>query len=157
MNEQITSVKDVTPIVKSIFVPLPLDLAFRLFAENTASWWPLRSHSVGGERAVACHLEGKTGGRFYEVQVDGSESEWGRVLHWEPPRRIVMTFYPGRSPENATEVEVTFHSEASGTCLTLTHRRWELCSPEIQAERAGYVSGWDYVLRKYVSQASAGA
>jgi uncharacterized protein YndB with AHSA1/START domain len=142
------------PIVKSLSVSLPVEAAFRLFTQDIDRWWPLKSHSVGGEDAATCIVEGWAGGRFYEVQKDGSQSEWGRLLAWEPPHRLVSTFYPGRTPEYATEVEVTFQPEGGGTRVTLTHRGWERCA-ELTGESAftrrnGYASGWDVVLGEYV-------
>jgi uncharacterized protein YndB with AHSA1/START domain len=149
--------ESLAPIVKSLTVSLPVETAFRLFTAEASRWWPLKTHSVGGDDAVACVMEEKTGGRFYEVNRDGSQSDWGRITAWEPPNRLVTTFHPGRTAENATEVEVTFAAESGGTRVTLTHRGWERCSSEIQAERKGYDSGWDYVLGKYVASAAAGA
>lgn len=140
------------PIDKSVFVDLPPEAAFRLFTGGVGSWWPLASHSVAGDDAVTCILEGHVGGRFYEVSRGGDQAEWGRVLAWEPPRRLVMSWYPGRTPADATEVEVTFRPEGSGTRLTLTHSGWERGVPD-SARYEGYVTGWDFVLGRYTDRA----
>jgi uncharacterized protein YndB with AHSA1/START domain len=145
------------PIVKSVFVALPPQAAFHLFTEGASRWWPLASHSVAGDDAIACVLEGRVGGRFYEVNRSGGQAEWGRVLAWEPPGCLVMNFYPGRSAADATEVEVTFQAEGSGTRLTLVHRRWEQCGPATQASYGGYGKGWDVVLGKYTDHARQAA
>jgi uncharacterized protein YndB with AHSA1/START domain len=147
----LTTVENFKPIVKIIEVDLPLEQAFELFTAGAGSWWPLASHSVGGDQALACILEPRVGGRFYEVQRDGSESEWGQVVLWEPPRRVAFSFYPGRLPDSATQVEVVFQSRGKATRLTLTHSGWEHCAPQVQLERASYVGGWDYVLGKYLA------
>jgi uncharacterized protein YndB with AHSA1/START domain len=104
-----------------------VEAAFRLFTQDIDRWWPLKSHSVGGEDAATCIVEGWAGGRFYEVQKDGSQSEWGRLLAWEPPHRLESTFYPGRTPEYATEVEVTFQPEGADASRSLT-ASWERCA-----------------------------
>jgi len=142
-----------TPIVKSLFVAMPPEAAFDLFTNGAGRWWPLPSHSVAGDDAVDCVLEGRVGGRFYEVDRSGGQAEWGRVLAWEPPGRLVMSWYPGRTAADATEVEVTFQAEGSGTRLTLNHRGWEQGAPAIQANYGGYAEGWDFVLGKYVDHA----
>jgi uncharacterized protein YndB with AHSA1/START domain len=144
----------VAPVVKSVVVALPPADAFRLFTDDAARWWPLPSHSVFGDDAAACHLEGHVGGRFYEVHRDGvQESEWGRVLAWEPPQRLVFSFYPGRAPVTAQEVEVFFQPEAAGTRVTLTHRGWEQLGERGEAMRTNYDTGWDFVLSHYFQAA----
>jgi len=145
----------IPPVVKSIRINLTVEAAFRLFTTEITRWWPLASHSVFGDEAVSCHLEGFVGGRFYEVHKDQRQSEWGRVTVWEPPRRVAFSFYPGRKLDDSTEVEVTFQPEAGGVRMTLTHRGWEHCSPQFQAERDGYDRGWDLVLGKYAQSAAA--
>jgi uncharacterized protein YndB with AHSA1/START domain len=145
----------IAPVVKSVVVGLPVEAAFQLLTAKASRWWPLASHSVGGEDAVSCTLEGRVGGRFYEVMKDGSQSEWGRVLVWEPPHRLVLSFYPGRDPASAGEVEITFREEPGGTRLTLVHRGWEryadVYGEKVLAMRDGYDSGWEYVLGKYLA------
>jgi uncharacterized protein YndB with AHSA1/START domain len=137
------------PVVKTVWIGLAIEPAFQLFTEEIRRWWPLATHSVGGEEAVACYLEGRSGGRFYEVWRDGSQSDWGKVLAWEPSRRVAFTLHPGRTPDFATEVEVTFDEEAGGTRLTLTHCGWERLGEGANAERKIYESGWDSVLRRF--------
>lgn len=140
----------VAPVVTAITVPLSPEKAFRLFTENVRRWWPLATHSVYGDEAQSCTLEGWVGGRFYETHHDGRESEWGRVLVWEPPQRIVFSFYPGRTPDTPTDVEITFSPEGKRTRLNLTHSGWERLNPELQAYRDRYNTGWPFVLGKYV-------
>jgi uncharacterized protein YndB with AHSA1/START domain len=143
----------IAPVVKSIVVPLPVEAAFRLFTEQVGHWWPLETHSVFGEEAVSCILEGKVGGRFYEVHKDRRQSDWGKILVWEPPHRLMLSFHPGRAPDSAQEVEITFREEGTGTRLTLTHRDWERLGERGQTMRDNYDSGWDSVLGKYVNAA----
>ena len=142
----------VPPVKKSITVGLPLEDAFRLFTEGVHTWWPLASHSVGEERAESCVLEGKRGGRFYEVMDDGSEADWGEVLAWEPPRRFVTSWHPGRERATAQELEVVFTAKGEGTRVDLTHSNWELVGEKAEETRLGYVKGWDYVLGLYVGR-----
>lgn len=146
----------VPPVVERLWVPLPADAAFLLFAEETTRWWPLLTHSVFGEDAVACRMDPQVGGRFYEVHADGRQSEWGRVLAWEPPHRLALSFYAGRTPAEWTDLEVVFEPEADGCRLVLTQGGWERRGAQAQAQREDYDSGWDEVLRRYVECASSG-
>jgi uncharacterized protein YndB with AHSA1/START domain len=140
------------PIEKTVVVGLSIQDAFRLFVEGFGKWWPLKSLSVFGDDAATCIIESKVGGRIYEVHKDGQQqSEWGRVKTWEPPRRLIFSFYPGRAPTDATEVEITFKPAPGRTRVTLIHRGWEYGGPEVQARYSSYATGWDFVLGHYVS------
>jgi uncharacterized protein YndB with AHSA1/START domain len=153
MNDNRLTQEIIAPVVKTVIVNLPLGAAFRLFTAEINRWWPLESHSVFGDDAAACSMDCKTGGRIIETHKDGRETEWGAVLAWEPPSRLVFSMYPGRSADTATEVEVTFEAyPMGGTRVTLTHRGWENYGGwEL---RENYNTGWDTVLRKYTQAAS---
>lgn len=152
MNRTQSTQDVLAPVIKSVFVRLPVEAAFRVFFEEINTWWPLATHSVGGDKTVSCQIERRVGGRFYEIQEDGSQSDWGQVLAWDPPSRVVFTMHPGRPPDLATQVEVTFQSEADGTRLTLIHTHWERCGEGAAARRTSYDSGWDHVLGKYLNR-----
>jgi hypothetical protein len=140
-------------VKKSITVSLSVEDAFRLFTEGIHTWWPLASHSIGEEDAESCALEEKEGGRLYEVLKDGTQRDWGKILVWEPPRRFVTSWHPGRESSTAQEVEVVFTAESNGTRVDLSHRNWELLGIKATVMREGYVEGWDFVLGLYVDQA----
>lgn len=146
---------EIAPVEKIFQVNLPVERAFRLFTEEIHTWWPLETHSVGGDRATTCVFETKVGGRIYEIQEDGAESEWGRVLAWEPPSHVTFTWHPGRDESTAQEVQVTFDAETGGTRVHLIHKDWELLGDLAQKTRQGYDTGWEVVLGRYSQQASA--
>lgn len=150
MNEP---TEKITPVVKSVQVDLPPEAAFRLFTEGIASWWPLRSHSVGEEKAVSCTLEGQIGGRIYETMKDGRQEEWGEVTIWEPPARVAFTWHPGGDPDRATQVEVSFRPAGTGTQVDLTHRNWEVLGDRANRVRQSYEGGWEIVLGEYLRKA----
>ncbi|HUH11857.1 MAG TPA: SRPBCC family protein [Longimicrobiales bacterium] len=142
------------PVEKSIVVPVDVEGAFRRFTAEMGRWWPLAAHSVGGERAVAVVFEERAGGRIYEREADGTEHDWGRVVAWEPPRRFVMTWHPGRAPETAQELEVRFSAEqGGGTRVELAHRGWERLGERAEEARRQYLPGWDGVLERFVAGA----
>jgi hypothetical protein len=152
MNDVQLSKDLIPPVTKSIKVERSLEEAFRLFTEGIHTWWPLGTHSVGEDKAKTCVLEGKAGGRLYEVQKDGSQADWGEILVWEPPQRFITTWHPGRENATAQEVEVIFTAEGTGTRVELIHRNWELLGERAEEMRDSYVQGWDYVLGLYASQ-----
>jgi uncharacterized protein YndB with AHSA1/START domain len=137
------------PVRKTIRVGWDVDATFRRFTEGMSEWWPLATHSVGGERAVSVVLEGRVGGRVYETQRDGSSSDWGRVTVWEPPRRLSFTWHPGREADGAQLVEVTFTAEEGGTRLALVHSGWERLGARGASIREGYEEGWEMVLTRF--------
>ena len=98
----------VAPVKRAIVVRRTVEDAFRIFTEQVGAWWPLDSHSVGMESSGTCAIEGWVGGRFYERLNDGKEVPWGEVLQWSPPQHLAFTWHPGRDPESAQIVEVTF-------------------------------------------------
>ena len=71
-------------IRKTVLVDFTPAEAFDLFTARIASWWPVRTHSYGGENVKDVVLEPRVGGRLYEVTADG-EQDWGRCSAWEPP------------------------------------------------------------------------
>ena len=135
------------PVRKSITVPLAAAEAFELFTARMASWWPLRDRfSISGPRAMTCAIEPRAGGAVYEVRDDGERLPWGKVLAWEPPRRVVLSWHPGRSPNVAQEVEVTFTASGNGTRVELVHRGWQKLGDDAGAARVSYEGGWEAVL-----------
>ena len=154
--DQINPSVKIEPVRKQLKVNLPQEAAFRLFTEGIGRWWPLATHSVGEDQAETCFFEGWEGGRIVEVLKDGSQAEWGRVLAWDPFHKVAFTWYPGRKPDTAQEVTVTFTEIPTGTEVELVHTGWETLGEKAQANRAGYDSGWDYVLAKYIVEAADG-
>jgi len=140
----------ILPIRKSIEVARDATTAFRFFTERAGRWWPLETHTISsgkpGAKAVACTFEPRTGGRIYETADDGTEHEWGRILMWEPGKRLVFTWHLSRAPEQATEVAITFTAlGANRTRVELEHRNWERWGADGPSRRENYDKGWDLV------------
>ena len=155
-----TTQTGIEPIRKSISVNAPVERAFSTFTDGIAGWWPLETHSVGagrnGIRAEAAVLDGRVGGRLYERMSDGQEADWGEVLAWEPPNRLVLTWHPGyEDPSAATEIEVRFTPEGGGTRVDLEHRGFEVLGKDAEEAHAGYAVGWPGVFDRYVETAGS--
>lgn len=144
----------IAPVRKLLTVPLSPENAFRLFTADVASWWPLASHSVGQGKAETVIMEGRAGGRFYERAGDGSTALWGEVRVWDPPRRLVYTWHPGRGAESAQEVELRFAPEGSGTRIELEHSGWAALGEKAPAMRDNYDTGWNRVLNDCYGKAA---
>jgi uncharacterized protein YndB with AHSA1/START domain len=134
-------------IRKTVLVDFAPAEAFELFTTRIASWWPVGTHSYGGDEVTDVVLEPRAGGRLYEVTAAG-EQEWGSVLAWEPPDRVVIDWQIGDA--GGTEVEVRFSPEGPGTRVELEHRGFSESDP-----RDRYEGGWDIVLAPFVEQASS--
>lgn len=154
-EEHLVQAVRIEPVRKQLKVSLPLEKAFELFTAGIGKWWPLATHSVGEEQAETCFFEGWVGGRIVEVLRDGSQSEWGRVLVWEPFYKVSFHWYPGRTPDTAQEVTVTFSESSGGTLVELVHTGWESLGTAAQARRDGYETGWEFVLAKYIIEAAS--
>lgn len=133
-------------IVKSVVVDFAPAEAFDLFTARVATWWPVRTHSYGGEKVTNVVLEPRVGGRLYEVTDEG-EQDWGTVRTWDPPHGFSLEWLIGEAC--GTEVEVTFEPEGPGSRVTLEHRGFSASAP-----RDRYAGGWDVVLAPFVESAS---
>jgi len=146
----------IAPVRKTVIVQCEIHAAFRIYTEELASWWPLETHSVGQDSADTCGIEGRVGGRLYERLRDGEESVWGKVLRWNPPHVLEFTWHPGREPDSAQTVEVTFTATDEGTRVDLTHSGWESLGERALETRQNYDSGWDMVfVQRYGARCAA--
>lgn len=141
----------VEPITKRVTVPLPPEAAFNRFTEGIGSWWPKKTHSVGQGEVENVILENGKGTRLYEQRKDGSTCQWGIITVWDPPHRVGFTWHPGREPDTAQEVAVSFTPTDGWTEIELVHSGWELLGEEAEKTRADYDKGWDFVLERYTS------
>lgn len=115
------------PVRVSVDVAAPVEKAFTVYTEQYGSWYP-KDHFLGAGPAETVVIEPFAGGRWYERQADGSEPEWGRVLAWEPPGRLLLSWAVGgdwtHDPDERhhSEIEVTFTAIDGGTRVVLEHR-----------------------------------
>jgi len=156
MNE-VRSQIEIPPVVSTVTVAWDPELAFRRFTEEIARWWPLKTHTVGQEKAETVVFETRQGGRVYERSTDGAETPWGTVLAWDPPHRFVMSWHPGREPSTAQELEVAFQPSEAGTRVGVTHTGWNKLGEEGTVQRANYSQGWVVVLDCYSGGTETGS
>ncbi len=155
---------EVDPIIRTIIVKNSVEDAFRVFTEQMGTWWPLETHSIAvdqelGQRAETVTVDGREGGRIQEVLQDGSARDWGAVVVWEPPHRVVYSWKPNDLPTPPTEVEVRFTAEGEVTRVDVEHRGWEGLGEMAEEIRPLYSSqgGWTMVLGRYANLADSEA
>lgn len=153
----------IAPVRVSIRIDQEVAEVFRVFTQETASWWPLATHSIAADthggrvRAETVVFEGRVGGRIYERMSDGAEADWGAVLVWEPPHRVVFSWKPNLTPGPMTEVEVRFVAEGATTRVDLEHRAWERLADRALEQRRLYEGGWPVVLGLFAERAGGRA
>jgi uncharacterized protein YndB with AHSA1/START domain len=116
---------------RGITVNAPAKRAFDVFTRSMVTWWPAPNH-IGETDPAAIVIEEREGGRWYERGSDDKECDWGRVLAWEPPHRLVLAWHLNGAwefdadPSHASEVEITFTAEGPDrTRVDLEHRGFE--------------------------------
>jgi len=144
-----------TVVRKSVTVEVPADKAFRVFTEGIDGWW-FPGHHIGESDLKEVVLEPRAGGRWYEIGVDDSECQWGHVLRWEPPHRLVLAWQIDATwhfdPNLVTEVEVRFVADGPNrTIVELEHRDLERFGENQDTMREGFDSsgGWQGLLDRY--------
>jgi len=148
----------IKPVVKSVTVKAAPERAFAAFTGNMAAWWP-ESHHIGASPFEQVVLEPRVGGRWFERAADGAETDWGKVLAWDPPRRFVLAWQISSNwaydPDLITEVEVTFTPQAGGgTEVTLEHRKLEAFGAAAEA-MAEQLNGWAAIIQSFVDFVAA--
>jgi len=115
----------IAPVRKSIVVKAPPEHAFEIFTAGMVRWWN-KEYSINKSPIRDIVIEPRVNGRWFERGADGSECQWGRVLAWEPPSRILLAWRitPTFSydPNLMTELEVRFIPEGNATRVELEHR-----------------------------------
>lgn len=153
------------PVRKAVTVGVSAEHAFRVFTEEVDTWWP-RSHHIGTSPMRRVLIEPRVGGRCYTEQEDGTECDWGSVLVWEPPRRLVFAWQITLAWEyepdlaKSSEVEVRFTPLADGgTRVELEHRHFERHGPGSERMRSGVdgADGWGALLGLFAARAEGRA
>jgi uncharacterized protein YndB with AHSA1/START domain len=144
-------------------VALPLEQAFAFFTESIGRWWPADYH-IGSSDMIDTIIEPRAGGRWYERGDDDSECDWGHVVAWEPPHRLVLTWQItgawqyDDNPDRASEIEIRFSPDGPDqTLVELEHRHLDrLLGGQAMhdgIEQAG--GGWSSVLNTFGRAAAA--
>ena len=149
-----TSIKP-PPVCKTVRVNTAPARAFALFTGRMGDWWP-KTHQLGDAPFKEIIVEPRVGGRWFERDAAGVEMQWGKVLVWEAPERVVLAWQLDADwrydPALITEVEVRFTPEAGGaTRVDLEHRGLERfgARAEDTSKALDSSNGWSGILASF--------
>ena len=146
-----------------IVVEAPIERAFRVFTEDFGSFKP-PEHNILGVELAQTVFETREGGHVYDRGVDGSECHWARVLAYEPPNRVVISWdINGQwkietDLEKTSEIAVRFLAETPDrTRVELEHRNLDRHGEgwERMRDAVGSPDGWNRGLESFAKTAAA--
>lgn len=146
-----------TSVQREIVVEAPIERAFRVFTEEFGSFKP-PEHNLLGTDIAETVFETHAGGNVYDRGTDGSECRWARVLAYEPPDRVLISWdlnpqwQVQTDLEKTSEVEIRFVSESpERTRVELEHRKLERHGEGWEGMREGVSSpgGWQLYLDRF--------
>ena len=155
MNQQLGA----TAVRHSIVVEAPLERAFKVFTEDFGRFKPPEHNMLGVEIAETV-FEARVGGYLYDRGVDGSECRWARILAYEAPTRLVISWDISANwqiesdRDKTSEVEVRFTAEAPGrTRVDLEHRNLDRHGDGWEGMRDGIDGdqGWPLYLHRFAA------
>ena len=155
MSTQITG----TSVHASIVVDAPIERAFQVFTQDFGKFKPAEHNMLGVEIAETV-FEPHVGGHLYDRGIDGSTCYWARVLVYEPPSRVVLSWNVSAQwqietdPAKTSEWEVRFVAEAPDrTRVEIEHRHLDRHGEGWDGVREGVGGdqGWPLYLRRYAA------
>jgi uncharacterized protein YndB with AHSA1/START domain len=152
-----------TSVRNSIVVEAPIERAFSVFTDGIGTWMPSEYNLLDVDIAERI-FEPRVGGHVYDRGTDGSECHWARVLAYEPPNRVVISWNISPNwqletdPGKTSEIEVRFAAETpERTRVELEHRNldrhgdgWEQTRDSVSGD-----GGWGHCLRRLAEQLAA--
>jgi uncharacterized protein YndB with AHSA1/START domain len=158
-----TTPAEATSVRHAVVVNAPIERAFSVFTEDFGSFKP-REHNLLSVEIAETVFEPRAGGRLYDRGVDGSECNWARVLVYEPPDRVVISWDINpqwqieTDLEKTSEVDIRFIAEApERTRVELEHRNLDRHLDGWEAVRGGVDSdgGWPLYLSRFAERVAA--
>jgi uncharacterized protein YndB with AHSA1/START domain len=149
----------IAPVVCSVTVKASPERAFEVFTRNIEAWWPV-GKTPGENPHVAIVMEPTPDGRWFERDAEGHETNWGKVLTWEPPARVVLGWQLNSQFQYdeafLTEVELNFTPKEDGkTLVTLEHRNLERFGADAEKIQGQLNGGWPTFMAIFAAYADA--
>lgn len=154
MNNQAGEIK---LIHETVTVSVSVDRAFYIFVDELRHWWP-NEYTWSGEVLDTMVIEPKINGRCFERGPHGFECDWGRVLAYSPPERLIFTWQigpdrvPQPDPKKSSEIEVQFEAVSSDSAIiNFEHQNFDKHGEGGPSYREAMASpqGWPYILNRY--------
>ena len=147
----------IAAVKQSVVVEAPIERAFKVFTEDFGSFKP-PEHNLLRVPIAETVFERHVGGYIYDRGIDGSECRWARVLAYEPPTRLLLSWNISprwqieTDPARTSEWEVRFTAEAANrTRVESEHRNRDRHGQGWESERDGVAGdqGWPLYLKRY--------
>ena len=152
-----------TSVHLQIVVAAPIERAFKVFTEQFDRIKP-REHNLLRAPIAETVFEPRVGGHIYDRGVDGSECRWARVLVFDRPHRIVISWDINARWQletdlaNTSEVEIRFIAESpERTRVELEHRNLDRHGAGWESMRDGVRNegGWPLYLQRFMNAITA--
>lgn len=150
---------------RSIVVEAPIERAFEVFTNKFGSFKPVE-HNLLAVKIAETVFEARVGGYVYDRGIDGTQCRWARVLAYEPPHRVLLSWNISprwqleSDPNKASEWEVRFTAESpQRTRVEIEHRKLERHGEGWEGVRDGVAGdqGWPLYLRRYAELLARGS
>jgi uncharacterized protein YndB with AHSA1/START domain len=147
----------IAAVKQSVVVEAPIERAFKVFTEEFGSFKP-PEHNLLRVPIAETVFERRVGGHIYDRGADGSECRWARVLAYEPPTRLLLSWDISprwqieTDPARTSEWEVRFTAETpSRTRVEIEHRNLDRHGQGWESERDGVAGdqGWPLYLKRF--------
>lgn len=147
----------IATVRQSVVVEAPIERAFKVFTEDFGSFKP-PEHNLLSVPIAETVFERHVGGHIYDRGADGSECRWARVLAYEPPTRLLLSWDISprwqieTDPARTSEWEVRFTAEAANrTRVEIEHRNLDRHGTGWESERDGVAGdqGWPLYLKRF--------
>jgi uncharacterized protein YndB with AHSA1/START domain len=154
-----------TSLKRSIVVEAPIERAFEVFTKQFGSFKP-PEHNLLAVQIAETVFEPQVGGYVYDRGVDGTVCRWARVLAYEPPKRVLLSWNISprwqieTDPDKVSEWEVRFTSETpQRTRVEIEHRKLERHGEGWEGVRDGVGGdqGWPLYLQRYIEVLTRGS
>ncbi len=119
----------------TVMVRVSLEDAWEVFTNEIDLWWKKGPQfRIAGRKPGRLCIEGGLGGRLFEtVELPSGPRmfEVGKVLVWEPPRRLELEWRGVNfEPHEKTFVDVSFEPIGEATMVRVRHHGWSALPDE---------------------------